>query len=110
MPAYLALLIAIICETIATSFLKKSEQFSNLIPSIVTILGYLGAFYFLSIAIKSIPVGVAYAIWSAVGIVLITIVGMIFFQQKPDIPAIIGMALIVSGVIVLQVFSKMSAH
>lgn len=107
---YLALFIAIIFETIATSSLKKSEQFSQLIPSIITILGYAGAFYFLSIALKTVPVGIAYAIWSAVGMILITIVGIIFFQQKPDLPAIIGLTLIIIGVIVLQVFSKMTIH
>lgn len=90
MNAYLSLLIAIVLETIATSALKQSEQFSRLLPSIICITGYLGAFYFLSLTLKTLPVGIAYAIWSAVGIVLITLVGMIFFQQKPDLPAIIG--------------------
>lgn len=110
MHPYLALLIAIIFETIATSSLKKSEQFSQLTPSIITILGYAGAFYFLSIVLKTVPVGIAYAIWSAVGMILITIVGIIFFQQKPDLPAILGLSLIIAGVIVLQVFSKMTIH
>lgn len=110
MHPYLALIIAIVCETIATSFLKKSEQFTQLIPSIFTVLGYAGAFYFMSIAIKTVPVGVAYAIWSAVGIVLITLVGMFFFQQKPDLPAIVGLILIITGVVVIQVFSKMTTH
>lgn len=110
MHPYLALFIAIICETIATSSLKKSEQFTQLFPSILTVLGYAGAFYFMSIAIKTVPVGVAYAIWSAVGIILITIVGIFFFQQKPDLPAILGLSLIIAGVIVIQVFSKMTTH
>ncbi|PIF32725.1 small multidrug resistance pump [Flavobacterium sp. 9] len=102
--------IAIIFEIIATSALKKSEQFTQLIPSIVTIVGYFAAFYFLSFAIRTIPVGIAYAIWSGVGIVLITIIGAVFFKQIPDLPAIIGLALIMIGVIVINVFSKTTAH
>jgi small multidrug resistance pump len=102
--------IAIIFEIIATSALKKSEQFTQLIPSIITVIGYLGAFYFLSFAIRTIPVGIAYAIWSGVGIVLITIIGAVIFKQIPDLPAIIGLALIMAGVIVINVFSKTTAH
>jgi small multidrug resistance pump len=102
--------IAIIFEIIATSALKKSEQFTQLIPSIITIVGYFAAFYFLSFAIRTIPVGIAYAIWSGVGIVLITIIGAVFFKQIPDLPAIIGLALIMAGVIVINLFSKTTAH
>ncbi|MDA6071218.1 SMR family transporter [Flavobacterium sp. AC] len=102
--------IAIMFEIIATSALKKSEQFTQLIPSIITIVGYFAAFYFLSFAIRTIPVGIAYAIWSGVGIVLITIIGAVFFKQIPDLPAIIGLALIMAGVIVINVFSKTTAH
>lgn len=102
--------IAIIFEIIATSALKKSEQFTQLIPSIITIVGYFAAFYFLSFAIRTIPVGIAYAIWSGVGIVLITTIGAIFFKQIPDLPAIIGLALILVGVVVINVFSKTTAH
>ncbi|MDL2141498.1 MULTISPECIES: multidrug efflux SMR transporter [Flavobacterium] len=102
--------IAIIFEIIATSALKKSEEFTRLIPSIITILGYFAAFYFLSFAIRTIPVGIAYAIWSGVGIVLITIIGAVFFKQIPDLPAIIGLTLIMAGVIVINVFSKTTAH
>jgi small multidrug resistance pump len=102
--------IAIIFEIIATSALKKSEQFTQLIPSIITIVGYFAAFYFLSFAIRTIPVGIAYAIWSGVGIVLITMIGAIFFKQIPDLPAIIGLALIMIGVVVINVFSKTTAH
>ncbi|RKR09580.1 small multidrug resistance pump [Flavobacterium sp. 90] len=102
--------IAIIFEIIATSALKKSEQFTQLIPSIVTIVGYFAAFYFLSFAIRTIPVGIAYAIWSGVGIVLITIIGAVFFKQIPDLPAIIGLALIMIGVVVINLFSKTTAH
>lgn len=102
--------IAILFEIIATSALKKSEQFTQLIPSIVTIVGYFAAFYFLSFAVRTIPVGIAYAIWSGVGIVLITIIGAIFFKQIPDLPAIIGLALIMIGVVVINVFSKTTAY
>ncbi|SHL53200.1 DMT family transporter [Flavobacterium saccharophilum] len=102
--------IAILFEIIATSALKKSEQFTQLIPSIITIIGYLAAFYFLSFAMRTIPVGIAYAIWSGVGIVLITIIGAVFFKQIPDLPAIIGLALIMIGVVVINVFSKTTVH
>lgn len=110
MNSYISLLIAIVLETIATSALKQSEQFSKWLPSVICIAGYLGAFYFLSMTLKTLPVGIAYAIWSAVGIILITIVGIIFFQQKPDLPAIVGMLLIIAGVVTIQVFSKMNVH
>ncbi|WP_394773700.1 DMT family transporter [Flavobacterium sp.] len=110
MKNFIFLGIAILFEIIATSALKKSEQFTQLIPSIITIIGYFAAFYFLSFAIRTIPVGIAYAIWSGVGIVLITIIGAVFFKQIPDLPAIIGLALIMAGVIVINVFSKTTAH
>ena len=110
MKSYLFLLIAILFETLATSALKGSEQFTKLLPSIVTVLGYIGAFYFLSLTLKTIPVGIAYAIWSGIGIILITAVGIIAFKQVPDLPAVIGMALIVMGVVVINVFSTTSAH
>ncbi|MFH6961434.1 DMT family transporter [Flavobacterium plurextorum] len=110
MKNLLFLFIAIIFEIIATTALKKSEQFTQLIPSIITIVGYFAAFYFLSFAIRTIPVGFAYAIWSGVGIVLITAIGAIFFKEIPDLPAIIGLSLIIIGVIVINVFSKTTAH
>ncbi|MCC9072897.1 SMR family transporter [Flavobacterium sp. F-65] len=110
MKNFLFLAVAIVFEIIATSALKKSEEFTKLIPSIITIVGYFGAFYFLSFAIRTIPIGIAYAIWSGVGIVLITIIGAVFFKQIPDLPAIIGLALILIGVIVINVFSQTTAH
>ncbi|QDH17328.1 DMT family transporter [Swingsia samuiensis] len=106
--AYLA--VAIISETIATSSLKQSLGFTKLIPTIIVILGYIIAFYFLSLALKEIPTGIAYAIWSGVGIVLISTVAWIFQGQKLDMPAMVGMALIIAGVIVMNVFSKTSSH
>ncbi len=110
MKNFLFLGIAIICEIIATTALKKSAEFTKLLPTVITIIGYLGAFYFLSFAIRTIPVGIAYAIWSGVGIVLITIVGAIFFKQIPDLPAIIGLAFIIVGVVILNLFSKTTMH
>lgn len=109
-PGHLALLIAILAEVAATSALKASEGFSNLIPSIVVVAGYGAAFYFLSLALKTIPMGVAYAIWSAVGIVLISLVGWLVYAQKLDFAAMAGMGLIIAGVLVLNVFSGTAGH
>ncbi len=103
---YLYLIIAIISEVIATSALKVSEGFTKLGPSTLVLVGYGISFYFLSLVLKTLPVGVAYAIWSGIGIALITIVGAVVFKQIIDTPAIIGMILIVSGVVVINVFSK----
>jgi len=107
---YLYLSIAIVAEVIATSALKASEGFSNLGPSIVVIIGYIIAFYFLSLILKTIPVGIAYAIWSGIGIALITIVGAVLYKQVPDAPAVIGIVLIIAGVVIINVFSKTSSH
>ncbi len=107
---YLHLLIAIVAEVIATSALKSSEGFTQPLPSIVVVLGYAAAFYFLSLVLKSLPVGITYAIWSGVGIVLITLAGLLLFGQRPDLPAIIGMGLIILGVAVIQLFSRTAAH
>ncbi len=110
MNNYLFLALAILAEAVATTALKMSEQFTRLLPSAVTVVGYAAAFYFLSLSLRTIPVGVAYAVWSAVGIVLITVVGAVIFRQVPDLPAVIGLALIIAGVAVINLFSKMSAH
>ncbi len=103
---YLYLLIAIIGEVVATSSLKASEQFRKPLPSILVVVGYAIAFYFLSITVKVLPVGITYAIWSGVGIVLVTVAGIILYKQVPDVPAIIGMILIALGVLVINIFSK----
>ncbi|AZA55250.1 DMT family transporter [Chryseobacterium sp. G0201] len=108
--SYIYLILAIVFEIIATTFLKKSEEFSKLIPSIITVIGYSVAFYFLSLTLRQIPVGITYAIWSGVGIIFITIIGIVAFKQVPDLPAIIGIALIVIGVIIINIFSKMGTH
>ncbi len=107
---YWYLAIAIIAEVIATSALKASGEFTKLVPSIIVVTGYGVAFYFLALVLRTIPVGVAYAIWNGMGIVLITIVGSVFFKQIPDVPALIGMILIISGVVVINVFSKIISN
>ena len=108
--AYLYLAIAIIAEVAATSALKASAEFTKLIPSTIVVVGYGVAFYFMTLVLRTIPVGITYAIWSGLGIVLVTIVGTVFYKQIPDFPAIIGMRLIVSGVVVIHVFSKTVSH
>lgn len=107
--SYLFLTIAIIAEVIATSALKASQGFSVLTPSIITILGYAVALFFLSLTLKTIPVGIAYAIWSGAGIVLISTIGWIFFKQNLDLAAIIGLGLMLGGIIIINVFSN-STH
>lgn len=104
--SWVYLSIAIFAEIIATTALKKAEGFSVLLPSIVTVSGYAIAFYFLSLSLKSIPVGVAYAVWSGVGIVAISIIGLVLFKQRLDTAGMIGVGFIVVGVLVLNVFSK----
>ena len=105
LKSYLVLLMAIVFETVATSFLKQSEQFTKFWPSVVTVAGYAAAFYCLSLVLKHIPVGIAYAIWSGVGIVLIAVIGFTVFKQHLDWPAVLGLALIIAGVVVINVFS-----
>lgn len=103
---WLFLFAAIIAEVIGTSALKSSEGFTKIIPSAIVLIGYGAAFYFLSLTLKSMPVGIAYAIWSGVGIVLISIIGYLVFKQHLDVPAIIGILLIIAGVVVINFFSK----
>ena len=107
---YLYLTIAIIAEVAATSALKASEEFTRLVPSLIVVIGYAVAFYFLTLVLRAIPVGITYAIWSGLGIVLVTVVGIFLYRQMPDLPALIGMGLIVAGVVVINVFSKTVAH
>jgi small multidrug resistance pump len=106
---YLYLAIAIIAEVIGTSALKAAEGFTRPLPSIIVVIGYGVAFYFLSLTLQSIPVGIAYAIWSGVGVALITLIGWWVFKQRLDAPALVGIALIIAGVVVIQVFSR-AAH
>ena len=108
--SYVYLAIAIVAEVIGTSALKATEGFSRPLPSLVVVAGYGAAFYFLSLALKVIPVGIAYAIWSGVGVALITLIGWIVFRQRLDAAALVGLALIVGGVVVIQVFSGAEAR
>jgi len=107
---YVFLFLAIISEVIGTSALAASNQFTKLVPSLITVAGYGLGFYFFSFALKAIPMGVAYAIWGGVGIVLVTVIGFVFLKQKLDFPALAGIALIVIGVLVMQLFSKTISH
>ena len=104
------LLIAITGEVVGTSALKASQGFTVLLPSLTVVLGYAVAFYFLSLTLDRIPVGIAYALWSGIGIVLITAVGWLWLGQAMDAPAVIGLGLIVAGVAVINAFSKVAAH
>ena len=110
MKDWIFLLCAIVFETLGTSMLKASDGFTRPLPTIITVIGYLLSFFFLGYALRSIPVGIAYGIWGAVGIVLIALVGMLAFNQKPDMPAIIGLSLIIAGVVIINIFSKMQVH
>ena len=110
MNRYAWLAIAIVAEVIGTSTLKASEGFTRLLPSLVTAVGYGVAFYCLSHSMKTVPVGVGYAIWSGVGVVLITAIAWVAFKQRLDLPALAGMGLIVSGVWVINLFSKSAGH
>lgn len=108
--AWMMLGLAIVAEVIGTTALKASEGFTRLAPSLIVVVGYGVAFYCLSLVLKSIPVGVTYAIWSGLGIVLITVVAFLVYGQRIDLAGLIGMGLIIAGVVVLNVFSKTSAH
>jgi small multidrug resistance pump len=107
---YLYLSLAIVLEVIATLSLKSSNQFTEFWPSVIVALGYLSAFYFLSLVLKTIPVGIAYAIWAGAGIALVAMISAVLFKQIPDVPAVIGMLFIVAGVVIINVFSKTSVH
>lgn len=108
--SWLYLIIAITAEVIATSALKASEGFTRWIPSVLTIVGYAIAFYCLALTLRTIPVGVVYAIWSGVGVAAISLIGYLVFKQSLDTPALIGIGLILAGVLVLNVFSNTSGH
>ena len=101
---------AILAEVIATSALKASDGFSRFWPAAITVAGYAVAFYFLALTLRTLPVGIAYATWSGVGIMLISLVGVFFFKQPLDAPAVIGMALIIAGVVIMNVFSATLKH
>lgn len=108
--AYALLGLAIITEVIGSTFLVKSEGFTKLVPSVMVVILFSIAFYLLSQVIKTIPLGIAYAIWAGVGIVLTGIVGYVLFKQSLDTPAMIGIGLIVAGVVVINLFSQSTGH
>lgn len=108
--AYGALGVAIVLEVIGTTMLQKSEQFTRLLPTLAMAICYLSAFYFLSIVLKTMPVGLAYAIWSGLGIVLISIIGYVLFEQKLDLAALVGLGFIIVGVVIVNGFSKSIGH
>ncbi|MCL9774816.1 DMT family transporter [Vibrio methylphosphonaticus] len=110
LPPAIALSIAIVAEVIATSFIPKTQQFTKLSPSIIVIIGYGIAFFLLSVTVKSMPVGVVYAIWSGAGIVLVATVSYFVYGQKLDLPALIGIGFIVAGVLIVNLLSKTVSH
>ncbi|MHC0044850.1 DMT family transporter [Vibrio campbellii] len=110
MPPLVALSIAIVCEVIATSSIPKTEQFTKMMPSTVVIIGYGIAFFLLSVTVKSMPVGIVYAIWSGAGIVLVAAVGYFLYGQKLDLAALIGIGFILTGVMIVNLLSKTVGH
>jgi small multidrug resistance pump len=108
--AYLYLAIAIVSEVVGTAALKASHEFTRLVPSLIVVVGYATAFYFLTLTLRTIPVGIAYAIWAGVGIVLICLVSWILYRQTLDWPAIIGVGLIAAGVILINGFFGSITH
>lgn len=110
MKTYLLLFVAIVAEVVATSALKASENFTRLIPSLLVVAGYGVAFTCLSMTLKTLPLGVAYAIWSGIGTALVAVLGWLVYRQQLDLPAIAGISLIIIGTIVLNLFSKVATH
>ncbi|OKP18675.1 SMR family transporter [Serratia liquefaciens] len=110
MSGFMYLTIAIVAEVIATTMLKASEGFTRLWPSLVVVVGYGVAFWGLSMVVKTMPLGIVYAIWSGMGIVLVSIAAVFVYQQKLDWPAVLGMGLIIAGVLVINLLSKTAAH
>ena len=107
---YATLFTAIVLEVIGTTFLQRSEQFTRLVPTLVMGLCYAASFYFLSLALRSMPLGIAYAIWSGLGIVLVSVIGLLVFGQKLDLAAVTGLTLIVAGVVIVNLFSGSVSH
>lgn len=107
---YIYLLVAILFEVVATTALKETQGFTRLVPSLVSMIGYGLAFYFLALTLRTMPVGVIYAIWSGAGIVLITAIGWVWFRQALDMPALIGMGFIIAGVLIINLFSRTVMH
>ena len=110
MKQFIFLFLAIMLEVVGTSGLKASAQFTKLVPSVITVIAYVCAFYFLGLTLKTLPVGIAYAIWSGVGVVLISLIGLLFFKQSLDLSAVVGLGLIIARVIIINIFSKSVSH
>ncbi len=110
MTQWLVLALAIVAEVVATSMLKASDGFTKAWPSVIVVLGYGISFYCLSLTVRVMPIGIVYAIWSGVGVTLITLFAWLFYKQVLDLPALLGMGMIVGGVIVLNIFSKSVGH
>lgn len=108
--SWLYLIIAIVAEVFGTSFLRAAAGFTRPVPTLCVVVGYGVAFFFLSLTVRDLPVGVVYAVWSGAGVTLIAAIGWLFLGQRLDAAAVVGMALIVAGVVVLNLFSKMQAH
>nr|MBS0021812.1 multidrug efflux SMR transporter [Gammaproteobacteria bacterium] len=108
--SYVYLVMAIVAEVTATSMLKASQEFTRPLPSVIAVLGYGCAFYLLTLVLRTLPVGVAYALWSGLGILLVALAGALFYKQIPDWPAVMGIALIISGVAVINLFSNTLRH
>ncbi|ANP35165.1 multidrug transporter [Phaeobacter gallaeciensis] len=107
---YIYLIVAVAAETIGTTALQASQQFSRLMPSLIVLVAYGFSFYMLGLTLKVMPVGIVYAIWSGLGIVLIAVIGLVVFGQKLDLPAVLGMAMILAGILVIHLFSGSSGH
>ncbi|ERI54225.1 DMT family transporter [Pseudomonas sp. NPDC077186] len=110
MPGYLYLAIAIAAEVVATTSMKAIDGFNKPLPLLLVVGGYAIAFWMLTLVVRTIPVGIAYAIWAGLGIVLVSVAALFLYQQKLDLPAVLGMGLIVSGVLVIQLFSQSTGH
>lgn len=110
LDAYTSLAVAVTAEVVATTALKSSDGFTRLWPSVVAVLGYGAAFWLLSLTLRTMPTGVAYALWSGVGVVLVTAAGRVFHDQRLDVPALVGLGLITAGVVVINVFSHSVGH
>ena len=107
---YIYLAVAVAFETIGTSAMQASQQFTRLWPSVLVVVGYAISFYFMALTLRYMPVGIVYALWSGLGIILIALIGYAVFGQKLDLPAITGLGLIISGIVVIQLFSNTTAH
>ena len=107
---YIYLIIAVAAETIGTSSIQASQQFTKLGPSLLAATSFAIAFYFLSLSLKVLPVGIMYALWSGLGIIFIAIIGWVYFGQKLDLAAVLGIAMILAGIIVINLFSSTASH